>query len=158
MCCIYYLLIIYYLFFSSVTRNKYLNFLSFNDNNDIIKDNNIKIDGKDDDNRLVDINPNFASYLSGLIEGDGSIIVPKKERSFKGKLYYPSIQIVFNLRDFPLALIIQKNLRQGSLSRKKGVNAYVLTINKLEGINLIIHVINGYMRTPKNNTLHELID
>jgi hypothetical protein len=158
MCCIYYLLIIYYLFFSSVTRNKYLNFLSFNDNNDIIKDNNIKIDGKDDDNRLVDINPNFASYLSGLIEGDGSIIVPKKERSFKGKLYYPSIQIVFNLRDFPLALIIQKNLRQGSLSRKKGVNAYVLTINKLEGISLIIHVINGYMRTPKNNTLHELID
>ena len=158
MCCIYYLLILYYLFFSSITKNEYLTSLSFNNNCDIFKDNNIKINGKNNDNRLTDINPNFASYLSGLIEGDGSIIVPKEERSLKGKLNYPSIQIVFNLRDFPLALMIQKNLRQGSLSRKKGVNAYVLTINKLEGISLIIRVINGYMRTPKNNTLHKLID
>jgi len=158
MCCIYYLLILYYLFFSSITKNEYLTSLSFNNNCDIFKDNNIKINGKNNDNRLTDINPNFASYLSGLIEGDGSIIVPKEERSLKGKLNYPSIQIVFNLRDFPLALMIQKNLRQGSLSRKKGVNAYVLTINKLEGISLIIRVINGYMRTPKNNNLHKLID
>src|ERR1700730_15073932 len=52
----------------------------------------------------------FISYLTGLIEGDGTIIVPKTERSYKGKLNYPSIQIVFHLKDFPLALLIQKNL------------------------------------------------
>ena len=38
----------------------------------------------------------FSSYLAGLIEGDGTIIVPKTERSAKGKINYPSIQIVFH--------------------------------------------------------------
>jgi hypothetical protein len=104
------------------------------------------------------INPKFASYLAGLIEGDGSIIVPKTERSLKGKLNYPSIQITFDLRDLPLAIIIQQKLRHGSLQRKKGVNAYVLTINNFEGIILIVNIINGYMRTPKIISFYRLID
>lgn len=100
----------------------------------------------------------FASYLAGLIEGDGTIIVPKTERSPKGQLYYPSIQIVFDLRDYPLALMIQSKLGHGSISRKKGSNAYVLSINKSEGIILVTHLINGYLRTPKIYALHRLID
>ena len=100
----------------------------------------------------------FSSYLAGLIEGDGTIVVPKTERSAKGKLNYPSIQIVFHLKDFPLALMIQKELKNGSLSRKKGVNAYVLTVNNLEGLLLITSLINGNMRTPKIYALYNLID
>ncbi|KAI9290430.1 COX1-domain-containing protein [Neoconidiobolus thromboides FSU 785] len=97
-------------------------------------------------------------YLAGLIEGDGTIIVPTTERSAKGKINYPSIQIVFNLKDLPLALIIQKELGHGSLARKKGVNAYVLTINNYEGWILIVNLINGKMRTPKIKGLYKLID
>lgn len=104
------------------------------------------------------INPRFSSYLAGLIEGDGSIIVPKTERSIKGKLNYPSIQIAFNLRDLPLGMIIQQKLGHGSLQRKKGVNAYVLTINSFEGMILIVNIINGYLRTPKIISFHKLID
>jgi hypothetical protein len=104
------------------------------------------------------MNNNFSSYLAGLIEGDGCIIVPKTERSVKGKLNYPSIQITFNLRDLPLAIIIQQKLKHGSLFRKKGVNAYVLTINNFEGIIMVVNIINGYMRTPKINALFKLID
>jgi hypothetical protein len=100
----------------------------------------------------------FSSYLSGLIEGDGTIVVPKTERSAKGKLNYPSIQIVFHLKDFPLALMIQKELKNGSLSRKKGVNAYILTINSFEGLLLLTSIINGNMRTPKIYALNNLID
>jgi LAGLIDADG endonuclease len=107
---------------------------------------------------LNNYNPNFSAYLAGLIEGDGSIFVPKIERSIKGKLYYPSIQIVFDLRDFPLAQVIQQRIKHGSLVRKKGVNAYVLTINNFEGVILVVNIINGYMRTPKINTLFQLID
>ena len=43
-------------------------------------------------------NSSFASYLTGLIEGDGTIVVPKNLWSPKSKLNYPSIQIVFHLK------------------------------------------------------------
>ena len=103
-------------------------------------------------------NYKFVSYLTGLIEGDGSIIVPKTERSSKGKLNYPSIQIVFHLKDLPLALLIQKNLGYGSLIRKKGSNAYILYINDQKGILNLVNLLNGYMKTPKINSLYKLID
>ena len=96
--------------------------------------------------------------MAGLIEGDGSIVVPKTERSVKGKINYPSIQIVFHLKDFPLALMVQKELKNGSLSKKKGVNAYILTINSYEGLLLVTSLINGNMRTPKIYALYNLID
>lgn len=120
------------------------------------------------DNRFFYLNkkPNFNKkdssdlgyYLAGLIEGDGTIMTPKTERDTKNRLTYPSIQITFNLKDLPLALIIQKQLAFGSLSRVKGVNAYRLTINNFEGLLLIIYLINGKMRTPKNIDLWKLID
>ena len=111
------------------------------------------------DNNSKNLNKSFFSYyLTGLIEGDGTIIVPKTLRSSKGKLNYPSIQIVFHLKDLPLALLIQKEIGVGSLSRKKGVNAYILTINSYEGVLLIISLINGNMRTPKIYSLNTLID
>ncbi len=101
---------------------------------------------------------NFCSYITGLIEGDGTIIVPLTLRSPKGKLNYPSIQIIFDIRDFPLALILQKKLGHGSISRKKGVNAYVFTINNKEGIRLMVSLLNGNMRTPKIHSFYRLID
>ena len=111
------------------------------------------------DNNSQNLNKSlFSYYLTGLIEGDGTIIVPKTLRSPKGKLNYPSIQIVFHLKDLPLALLIQKELGVGSLSRKKGVNAYILTINSYEGVLFVISLINGNMRTPKIYSLNALID
>ena len=100
----------------------------------------------------------FISYLTGLIEGDGTIIVPKTIRSPKGKLNYPSIQIVFHLKDLPLALLIQKNLGCGSLIQKKGLNAYVLFINEQKGILNLVNLLNGNMKTPKIFSLYKLID
>ncbi len=100
----------------------------------------------------------FSYYLTGLIEGDGTIIVPKSKRSEKGRVNYPSIQIAFQLHDLPLALLIMKELNFGSLARKKGVNAYILTINDHAGLLHLIHIINGKMRTPKIHSFYDLID
>ena len=100
---------------------------------------------------------NLGHYLAGLIEGDGSIIVPSRIRSPKGKLYYPSIQVVFHLKDLPLALTILKAIGQGSLQRVKRAQAYVLSINNLPGVVKVIELINGKMRSPKIAALHRLI-
>jgi hypothetical protein len=111
---------------------------------------------------LVPCRPNynakFASYLAGLIEGDGSIITPLTERDNKGRMKYPSIQITFNAKDLPLALIIQKTLGCGSISKKKGSRAYTFTICNYQGLILVVKSINGLMRTPKINALYRLID
>ena len=100
----------------------------------------------------------LGSYLAGLVEGDGTIVVPKTERSAKGKLNDPSIQITFQLKDFPLCQAIQRELGYGSISKKKQSAAYILTINSNEGMTLLVNLINGYMRTPKIYALHRLID
>lgn len=39
-------------------------------------------------NNKTDLNNNLGFYLAGLIEGDGSIIVPKTVRNQKGKLLF----------------------------------------------------------------------
>lgn len=100
---------------------------------------------------------NLGHYLAGLIEGDGTIIVPSRIRSPKGKLYYPSIQVVFHLKDLPLALTILKAIGQGSLKRVKRAQAYILSINSLPGVVKVVELINGKMRTPKVVALHRLI-
>ncbi len=103
-------------------------------------------------------NTHFAQYITGLIEGDGTIHVPKTVRSVKGTINYPSIQRVFHLKDLPLALLIQKELGHGSLSKKKGANAYIYTVNNLEGLILLVSLLNGNMKTNKIEALHRLID
>lgn len=99
----------------------------------------------------------FATYLAGIIEGDGTIVVPKQMRSNKGILYYPSIQICFAAKDFPLALMIQKTLAHGSINKRKGKNAYVLSIKNKEGVLKVVKLINGHMRTSKWFALNNLI-
>jgi len=103
-------------------------------------------------------NHKLSSYLAGLIEGDGSIFVPSKLRDSKNRLIYPSIQISFHSKDLPLVLILQKILRCGSISKKKGLNNYIYTITDLQGLISAVGLINGFMRTPKINRFHQLID
>ena len=66
----------------------------------------------------------LGGYLAGLIEGDGSIIVPKTTRNQKGKLLYPVVKITFVKKDAPLALKIQEVLQGGTLEYPKN-SSYV---------------------------------
>lgn len=102
----------------------------------------------------------FGSYLAGLIEGDGTIIVPKKQRytSPKGKMNYASIQIIFNVKDFPLCQFIQKQIGHGTISKKKQSAAYILTINNLVGLIVVSDLINGKMRGPKYHQFELLVE
>lgn len=56
------------------------------------------------DTSLFNLNKNnLSSYLVGLIESDGSIIVPKEHI----KSYKPNFKLVFHIKDLFLAEIIQ---------------------------------------------------
>lgn len=64
----------------------------------------------------------LGGYLAGLIEGDGSIIVPKSIRNQKGKLLYPVVKITFVEKDLPLALKIKEVIKGGNIEYPKGSN------------------------------------
>jgi hypothetical protein len=88
-------------------------------------------------------------FLTGLIEGDGTIIVPSTKRAPSGKLNYPSVQISFAAKDIPVAVITVSLLGYGSISKRKAQAAYVLTFNSSAGLALLIKLTDGYYRTPK---------
>ncbi|MGH2226997.1 LAGLIDADG family homing endonuclease, partial [Enterococcus faecalis] len=69
------------------------------------------------------------------------MIVPRSITDSKGTKTYPSIQIIFGLKDLTLALIIRSLIGDGSINKKKGKGAYLLTINSKSGILKIIHLI-----------------
>lgn len=93
----------------------------------------------------------LASYLAGLIEGDGSIIVPGEGT----KSYRPYFEIVFHIQDLTLALILQ-SLLGGNILFKE--NYCVLIIKKKSSVLNIINLLNGHMRTPKIEALHRMIE
>lgn len=51
----------------------------------------------------VEYNHKLGPYLAGLIEGDGTIVVPTKDKTPKGISNYGYIQICFSIKDLPLA-------------------------------------------------------
>lgn len=97
-------------------------------------------------------------YLAGLIEGDGSIIVPKTIRNQKGKLLYPVVKITFVEKDAPLALKIKQKFNGGTMVHPKDSNYSDLMFQDLNSIQNIAVLLNGKMRTPKIEALHRLID
>jgi len=82
---------------------------------------------------------NLSSYLAGLIESDGSIIVPAENI----KSYKPFFEIVFHLEDLGLAKILQSVI--GGNIQIRGENHCRLSIKKQKEVIKIIHLINGNM-------------
>ena len=102
-------------------------------------------------------NSSFAAYFAGLVEGGGTIIVPERARSDKGRLYYPSCELSFHSRDVPLALLVQKEIGSGSLSKFTKKNAYNYAVKDFAGLLRVFHLLNGNLRTaPKLAQFTEL--
>lgn len=97
----------------------------------------------------------IGSYLAGLFEGDGHIILSKVINS-NGKISYPYIAITFVNKDLPL---INKFLEiyGGRLRFKNKENAIVWIVNNHKELINLITLMNGYLRTPKLIKFNELI-
>src|SRR5579871_3095052 len=102
-------------------------------------------------NCSTDNKSELGSYLAGLIESDGSIIVPKDNTST------PTIKIVFNIKDKPNADCLMEKLGSGSIQPASD-NAVLYVIRSKSGIVKIVNLINGEFKTPKIKALHSLID
>ena len=97
-------------------------------------------------------------YLAGLItpqdqdklgEGDGTIVVPIKKKTYKGNNNYGYIQICFSIKDLPLAQYLQI-LLGGHINLR--LNSGTLTFKSKDNVFRVINLINGYAsgEKPKN--------
>jgi len=77
----------------------------------------------------------FGHYLAGLIDGDGH---------FSSK---QQLVIVFNSWDISLAYYIKKRLGFGNIKKVKDKNAFLLIISARRGMEKVIALINGKIRT-----------
>lgn len=98
----------------------------------------------------------FGPYLAGLWEGDGHIWVPSYDGGKPSKRYNPHFAITFAEVDYPLVRVLQ-SLIGGTIRHKIDNHAYVLTIVSISELINVIHIINGYLRTPKIDKFNTLI-
>ena len=84
----------------------------------------------------------FGHYLAGLIDGVGH---------FSSKQH---LVIVFNSLDASLAYYIKKQIGFGSVQRVKYKGTFILTITAIKGMEKVINLINGKIRTE--NRFYEI--
>ena len=82
----------------------------------------------------------FGHYLAGLIDGDGH---------FSNK---QQLVIVFHSLDVSLAYYIKKRLGFGIVKKVKDKNAFILVIASRKGLEKVINLINGKIRTETKFT------
>lgn len=101
-------------------------------------------------------NKNFRSYFAGLLEGDGSFVVPSKQRDSKNRLRYVAIKVAFVKKDEPLVKLL-KSYYGGFLEEYDNANYIVWWISRKAQVLLICRHVNGYLRTSKINDFYKLI-
>lgn len=92
-------------------------------------------------------------YLAGLIEGDGTIVVPAVDNMSR----VPCIRICFNIKDLPLAIKLQDMQGYGHIVYPKTGQYILWEITDMEGFYVMATLVNGYFRTPKLEALHRQI-
>jgi len=93
----------------------------------------------------------FGPYLAGLIEGDGTFAI--KNPTNQSNHYNPHIIVVFKIADLELANFLCKLTGCGKVEVKTNRNYVLWKITNILDVYIIVSVINGYMRTPKHETL-----
>jgi hypothetical protein len=87
---------------------------------------------------LKPVNDNqLGHYLAGLIDGDGH---------FSSK---QQLVIAFNCLDSSLAYYLKKEIGYGTIHKVKDKNAIILVVASIKGIERVINLVNGKLRTNK---------
>ena len=95
------------------------------------------------------------TYLAGLIEGKGEIVI--HDSYSKTKVYRPKFIIALPIRDKLLVEKFSIGLKVGKVISKPSAGHVLLEISAKKEVLMIINLINGHMRTPKIEALHKAI-
>ena len=105
-------------------------------NETVVKTENVKLISDHVPKHLKPVNDeSFGHYLAGLIEGSGQFNSTQQ------------LVIEFNFLDASLAYYIKNRLGFGSVKKVKDKNAFLLVISAKKGIEKVIHLINGKLKT-----------
>lgn len=112
---------------------------SINTNNRFYSSNCLSNSNLSPQTSLIPYDENFASWLAGLIDGDGCFLLSKKG--------YASLEIVMEIRDKHCLYQIKEKFG-GSIKIKSDVNFLRYRLHHKIGIINIINCVNGYIRNP----------
>ena len=119
---------------------KYFNNYKVNNNIKVFKDND-----------------NLGYYLAGLLEGDGHISLPYLGVTTLNRVLNPRIVFTSHIKNLDMYTFIQSELGNIGRFQTSGDNVIRYIIGDIKGIMLIIHLMHGKLRTPKNRRFNDLI-
>ncbi len=99
------------------------------------------------------LNDNLGPYLTGLIEGDGTIIVPDIKKNANAV-----IRICFPRHDKPQIDYLINRIGHGRITIPKEGNYLLLEFRTYASLYKIVEKTNGYYRTPKKEACNRLIE
>nr|QYC94336.1 hypothetical protein [Oedogonium sp. 210] len=144
---IYYLLFIIFMYLYKIDRSGSLNLLLNNQNNNkMIQSAGNCQESSETMRQLSNISlkdhNEFASWLAGIIDGDGNFDIRKNNN----KLVLKAIRIKLHNRDLRILTRIQNMLHCGRIisDKKKPYSTYIVSTR--EKMTLIVNMINGLIR------------
>lgn len=105
-------------------------------------------------------NKEFSYYLAGLLEGDGHISLPSLGVTTLNRVLNPRIVFTSHINNLGLYAYIQSQLGvEKKIGRFQlcGENVIRYIIGDIKGITVLVNLISGKLRTPKNQRLNDLI-
>lgn len=101
---------------------------------------------------------NLGYYLAGLLEGDGHISIPALFKNSKSiRVFNPRIVFTSHINNLGLYAFIQSELSNIGRFQITGTNTLRYIIGDIKGIQILINLMHGKFRTPKNKTFNNLI-
>jgi len=99
----------------------------------------------------------FGYYLAGLLEGDGHIGLPSIGKTSLNRVLNPRITFTSHINNLEMYLYIHNQLDNiGRFQVTENILRFI--IGDIQGINLVINLIQGKLRTPKNIRFNQLIE
>ena len=102
-------------------------------------------------------NNNLGYYLAGLLEGDGHISLPSLGVGTLNRVVNPRIVFTSHIINLSMYAFIQAELGNIGRFQSSGNNVIRYIIGDIKGIMILINLMHGKLRTPKNIRFNNLI-